>query len=215
MVERRVNLTRHGVLLRRQPPVRVVYCQAPAFSLVVCSLCLGPPSATCALCRFAYCASCLERHQERRSVPPQAWQGVARQLRAQLLKATGLPVTHRFRLDYRRPMFFLEVEGRRVHDAPPVRIAFCRVPATCNIEASCGHRAKTCTAGQTECPDCRFPYCDRHYPTHRYQTVAARPVWQPVIEQLERQLEACVLARGKSLIRLRVPPLPRKPSPAG
>ena len=49
-VERRVNLTRGALVLRRQPPVRVVYCQVQAVRLDACNTCGSAPVGACAEC---------------------------------------------------------------------------------------------------------------------------------------------------------------------
>jgi hypothetical protein len=204
--ERRSDFTRHGIKLRQQAPVRLVYCTPNRFSLSACCMCGEPPSMTCARCQLPYCAA-HQDHAQRRSVPPDAWKSLRRRLRIQILEAAGLPLTHGLRFDYKQPMAHLEVDGHLVHASPPVRITYCRVPHARNLEAACAHHAQTCTTGQTVCPDCVFPYCDHHYPRHAAPLVVARPVWQDLMEQLEMQLEACALARGRRLIRLHVPRL--------
>jgi hypothetical protein len=205
-VERKTSLVRGGVLLRQQPPIRVWYCTPrPNGDACADGSSCAPVVASCLQCRFPYCAQHVEVHQRRLTVPPDAWKTVAKTLRKRLLDAAGLPVRYRLRLNYAAALMNIAIEGRIIHPGAPARIAFCRVPHAKNVDLACAHAATTCTAGSWECPRCRFSYCNRHFPTHVYQAVATRGVWLTVAERFEAQLELCVKAEGRRLIRVRVP----------
>jgi hypothetical protein len=205
--ERKTRLIVDGVTIRLQPPVRIWYCAPAKVDLQACTDGHGCQEivASCLRCHLPFCALHVEVHQRRLTVPPDAWKSVAKKLRANLLKAAGLPMTHPIRFNNAPALATIEVNGRLVSRRPPARIEFCRVPHTGNTDAACGHRAKTCTQGSHECYRCRFTYCDRHFLNHAYHAIAPRDVWLDVVERFQEEMEKCAQRRGRGLIRVRVP----------
>jgi hypothetical protein len=147
-------------------------------------------------------------HMDMQAVPPNAWQTVYGWLGRQAMgveSPDGRMGTLHVARSHRVAITTFMIAGRTFDDRPPARIDVHLVPTTKNANLPCGHPAKTCKTGSTECEICRFTFCDYHSPRHVRTLVLPWPTWKDIITQFRQQMRKCA-KRGKGLVKVRSPP---------
>lgn len=207
-----------GVKIRRQPPIRLEWCTTPDAKRVGAPCgratpwgCEGQFEA-CPHCLFTYCPLHLEAHRDRLAVPPNAWKTVFQWLCAQadaIANEEGKKGSLWVPPSTPQRITAFEVAGVPVDPSPPIRIDYCQVPITKNVDLPCGHPAATCTSGSKPCPGCLFTYCAYHHERHRRYMVLPHHVWESVVRQFRAGMLRVAQARGRGLVKVRSPPLRR------
>lgn len=212
-VERKLNIERGGLVLRKQPPIRVRWCHSwrPPDEGRMCdpdSPYHSGEQTRCGSCHFLFCAKDLKTHVNRLSVPPDAWKGVLKGIAIEaqrILKAKKAVKGWKVSRQNTERLSSFQLDGRLIDSRRPRRIEYCKVPTTGNIDLSCGLRTKTCTPDSVTCPQCGFTYCTRHEAGHIRRLVLPGDYWEKIVTSFERELDKCAKTRGRSFVWVRAP----------
>lgn len=207
--ERRNHWPSNDYVLRRQPPIRVRWCDVanPVRLAKECAGvgpgCKGPLTA-CPNCRFEYCERHLD-HFSALTVPPDAWKGVYLKLARNIEQSAKIKrATLYVKAEDNRPMAEYAIHGKVLDTRPPARIEYCETPSSGRVDSPCGHQSKPCTGTTHTCDWCRFTYCERHIVFHVRRIVVPWKLWEVAAQRLEKAMDA-VRNREQELVWVRLP----------
>lgn len=207
--ERRDHWPAHGPILRRQPPVRVRWCNVanPVRQAKECEA--GGPDCRgrrlpCPNCRFVYCEAHID-HFSGLTVPPDSWKGLYVKMARNIEKSAKIKrATLYVKTEDNHAMTDYRIAGQVADARPPARVEYCEVPSSGRVNSPCGHQSKTCTGATHTCDWCRFTYCDRHIVFHVRRLVVPRKLWDAAVELLQAAMDA-VQNRERKLVRVDLP----------
>lgn len=211
---KRFDTLRVGARTWKQPPIRVWHCSRPNAPDAACAHGYCDASGTpCPCCLFSYCDAHLSTHMRSMPFPPDAWKTVFKKIcyrTADAATALGktapkVLVGKKTHVQLRR----FEIDGQVVRNAIPARIQYCITPKSRLIDAACGHEAKSCKSGSTQCPFCLFTYCPHHYERHVRRFAWPGKEWRIIVERYEKR-KARVERRETKSIYVDVPGLDLK-----
>jgi len=87
------------------------------------------------------------------------------------------------------PLETLEWNGRTIRVQPPIVGDVCITPRSGRAKWPCGYRASTCNGDSTQCPRCRFRYCQHHYPGHYRRILCPVDTWMAFAKHLRERLD--------------------------
>ena len=185
-------------MIRKQPPVRIQYCEVPA-QVPASDACGGgvcpEPTELCPRCLFPHCARHMVSHIQGLSVPPDSWKTLRRRIWARA-KQVAPDATFNGSLFVKGPNRRL-TETRLgdvlVDKRPPVRIEACAPPSSGFVNKPCVHQNAACKGAPVKCDRCHFTHCAKHAAAHIKNLALPRRIWRRIETSYVRQLDATVV----------------------